>query len=215
MCRALLLAAIVILSFSGTRVHATDVYRCSSANGVVFQDRPCHASQAQRRVTLPDDPPAPVQSSAATDESTVPQPVPAVADAVPARVPAPAFFLCTRHDGSVYLSEDGIGGRSAVPLGMLGYPERSLADAYGGPNGIGVSAPGLRPIPHIPAAQAPLAGSYVWIDDACHFARPREACAYLRSELDTLQSKLRRAFSDDEPALKRDENSLRERLHGC
>lgn len=215
MCRVLILAAYVILLIGGPCVHATDVYRCSSANGVVFQDQPCRDGQSQRRVKLPDDPPAPAQSSAATDEGTAPHPAPAVPDAAPARVTAPAFFLCTRHDGSVYLSEDGIGGRSAVPLGMLGYPARSLADAYGGPNGIGVSAPGLRPIPHLPASQAPLAGGYVWIDDACHFAPPREACAYLRGELDTLQSKLRRAFSDDEPALKRDENSLRERLHGC
>jgi hypothetical protein len=210
-----ILAAIVILAVGGMRVHATDVYRCSSANGIAFQDQPCHDGQVQRRMTLPNDPPPPAQGSATTDESAAPEPQPAVPDATPARVPAPAFFLCTRHDGSVYLSEDGRRGRSAVPLGMLGYPERSLADAYGGRDGIGVSAPGLRPIPHIPASHAPLAGGYVWIDDTCHFAQPREACTYLRGELDTLQSKLRRAFSDDEPGLKRDENSLRERLRGC
>ena len=129
--------------------------------------------------------------------------------------PPPEFFLCTRHDGSRYASDDGRGGRSAVPLGMLGVPERSLAQAYGGRNGIGVSAPGVRPIPEIPAAQAPLAGAYVWIDDACHRATAREACAYLRGELDRVQDQLKRAFSDTEAQFKQQQLTLRERMRGC
>ncbi|MEO5625258.1 MAG: hypothetical protein ABIQ70_04545, partial [Dokdonella sp.] len=71
------------------------------------------------------------------------------------------------------------------------------------------------PIPHLPASQAPLAGNYVWIEDACHFAQPQEACTYLRKELDSVLSKLRRAFSDTQSQLEHDENSLRERLRGC
>jgi hypothetical protein len=215
MCRALILAAIAILLAGAMRAQAANAYRCSSAHGIVFQDQPCRDGQVQRRLSLPDDPPPPAQDSATNDELAARESPTAAPRAVPTRTPAPAFFLCTRHDGSVYLSEDGSHGRSAVPLGMLGYPERSLADAYGGRAGIGVSAPGLRPIPHVPAAHAPLAGGYVWIDDACHFAQPHEACAYLRGELDALKSKLRRAFSDDEPGLERDENSLRERMRGC
>lgn len=130
-------------------------------------------------------------------------------------IPAPDFYLCTRYDGSRYRSDDGRGGGSAVPLGMLGVPDRGLAQAYGGRDGIGVSAPGLRPIPQIPAAQAPLANGYVWIDDACHHASATEACAYLRGELDSVQDKLKRAFSDTEPQLKRQQAALRERMRGC
>lgn len=216
MRRALILAANLILSSGGSCAHATEVYRCSSASGVVFQDQPCRDDQTQKRVALPDDPSPPATPAPAPVDVDPPaQPDPAQPVKMPPQIPAPSFFLCTRYDGNIYLSEDGVGGGSAVPLGMLGFPGRSLADAYGGPNGIGVSAPGLRPIPHLPASQAPLAGNYAWIEDTCHFAQPPEACAYLHNELDTVQSKLRRAFSDTQSQLERDENSLRERLRGC
>ncbi|MEO6690650.1 MAG: DUF4124 domain-containing protein [Dokdonella sp.] len=216
MHRALTLAASLILPSGGMHVHAADAYRCSSANGVVFQDKPCRDDQTQKRIALPDDPAPPVTPASAPIDVGAPTPADSVQTVrTPPQIPMPSFFLCTRHDGKVYLSEDGVAGASAVPLGMLGVPGRSLADAYGGPNGIGISAPGVRPIPHFPASQAPLAGSYVWIEDTCHFAQPQEACAYLRNELDSVQSKLRRAFSDTQSQLEHDENSLRERLRGC
>jgi hypothetical protein len=216
MRRVLILVASLILPSGGTRIHAANVYRCSSTSGVVFQDKPCRDDQTQKRIALPDDPAPPVTPASAPIDVGAPTSAESVQTVrTPPQIPAPSFFLCMRYDGNLYLSEDGVGGSSAVPLGMLGVPGRSLADAYGGPNGIGVSAPGLRTIPHLPASQAPLAGSYVWIEDTCHFAQPQEACAYLRNELDTVQSKLRRAFSDTQSQLERDENSLRERLRGC
>jgi hypothetical protein len=202
MHRALILAACLILLVSGARVHAIDVYRCS---GTSFQDKPCSNQQTQRIVHLPD---VPVQTSppvpAPTDDTTASTTQPVAPTQAPPRAPPPAFYLCARYDGSVYLSEDGVPGRNAVPLGALGIPGRSLAEA-----------PGLPPVPHIPASQAPFAGSYMWIDDACHPAGPSEACAYLRGELDKVESKLRRAFSDDEAPLQQEENSLRGRLRGC
>jgi hypothetical protein len=133
----------------------------------------------------------------------------------PAAIPPPSFYLCTRYDGSRYISDTGEGGSALVPLGVLGIPNRSLADAYGGRNGIGVSAPGLRTIPHVPAAKVPFGGMDTWIDDECHVAAPREACAYLRGELDEVASKLRRAFSDTEAQLKDQQAQLRERMRGC
>lgn len=203
----------------GAQAQAARVYRCTDGRGTpAYQDQPCGRDKQQRIVHVPDAAPLPPvtpttpphdEASATTAVTTSLPPAPA-----PQAAP-PSFFLCTRYDGSRYVSDDGVGARHAVPLGILGVPERSLADAYGGRNGIGVSAPGLRPIPRIPAAQAPLAGSYVWIDDVCHHAQPAEACAYLRDELATLQSKLRRAFSDEEPTLKARAQSVRERLHGC
>lgn len=216
MDRALILVASLCALTSAPRALAAEVFRCNSKSGVSFQDTPCPREQTQSVVHLPADlEPASTPKIGPIDEDAAPKAVPVAPVHAPPHTPLPAFYLCTRQDDSVYLSEDGIGGRSAVPLGMLGVPNRSLADAYSARNGIGVSAPGLRPIPHIPASQAPLAGSYVWIDDVCHFANPREACSYLRSELDTVESKLRRAFSDDEPQLKQDEKSLRERARGC
>lgn len=216
MHRLLILVAIPCALANAPPGDAAEVYRCNSKNGISFQDTPCRGEQTQSVVRLPVNPePTSTPTLEPIDDNAAPKPVGVVPVQASPHTPPPAFYLCTRQDDSVYLSEDGIGGRSAVPLGMLGVPNRSLAEAYGGRNGIGVSAPGLRPIPHIPASQAPLAGGYVWIDDVCHFANPREACNYLRSELDTVESKLRRAFSDDEPQLKQDEKSLRERMHGC
>ena len=77
------------------------------------------------------------------------------------------------------------------------------------------SAPGLRTIPHVPAAHSPLGGLYTWVDDECHFAAPREACAYLQTQLDDVSGKLRRAFSDEEAKLKQQQNDLAQRMRGC
>lgn len=209
-----ILASLLLAAMSGP-LAAVEVYRCASADGVSFQDRPCAAGQTQTLLQTPDDPPLPPPITAPPTPADTP-PAPAVAVVPPPpRQPAPDFFLCTRPDGNRYLSEDGIGARSAVPAGVLSGSGQSLAEAYGGKNGIGVSAPGLRPIPHIPASQSPFGGAYVWVYDECHHADPAEACAYLRNQLDTIEGKLRRAFSDTEAQLKQEQINLRERLHGC
>ena len=215
--RGLLNVGVALALIAGsTCADAARVYRCSAADGTVgFQDRPCGQGRTQHVVELPDDPPPP-----ATTTEPVVADAPAMTVEAPAApsapaVPPPDFFLCTRYDGSRYLSEDGIGSRSAVPYGMLAGSGLSLADAYGGNNGIGVSAPGLRPIPTIPSAQMPLAGAYVWIDDECHHAGPAEACAWLRGQLDEVGYRLKRAFSDTAPQLRQEQASLRERLRGC
>ena len=90
----------------------------------------------------------------------------------------------------------------------------NLAQAYG-PNGIGVSAPGLRTIPHAPAASSPFGGMSTWVDDECWYASPREACAYLRDQLEDVASKLRRAFSDTQSQLQQQQADLRQRMRGC
>lgn len=216
MPRALMLAGFLHALASVTVVHADSVYRCIAADGsVAYQDQPCRRTDHQDVVPLrAAAPPIDVSPPAHDNAASTAMPMGATPVAPPAIAP-PSFFLCTRYDGSRYESSDGVGGRSAVPLGMLGVPERSLADAYGGRNGIGVSAPGLRAIPSIPSAQAPLAARYMWIDDQCQPASPAQACAWLRDELATLESKLRRAFSDEAPALKTRAQGLRERLRGC
>jgi hypothetical protein len=197
--------------------HAATVYKCTDAKGAVgFQDHPCVANARQQTIAMPDPPPAPPaptappppdESDEPVAESYRPPPLPAI--------PPPSFFICTRYDGTRYISDTGEGGSALVPLGVLGVPGRSLSDAYSPQNSIGVSAPGLRHIPHVPAASVPFGGMSTWVDDECHEAAPREACAYLRKALEDVRYKLTKAFSDTTPELKRQEADILERMRGC
>jgi uncharacterized protein DUF4124 len=208
------LAFLVALTGAGT-LHAATVYKCVDAKGAVsFQDRPCAANTRQQTIAMPDPPPPPPVSVAPPTQEPIadaqlepPQPLPAN--------PPPSFYLCTRYDGTRYISDTGEGGSALVPLGVLGVPGRSLADAYSPQNSVGVSAPGLRQIPHVPMRSVPFGGMSTWIDDECHDASPREACAYLRQSLDDVRYKLTKAFSDTTPELKRQEADILERMRGC
>jgi len=197
-------------------LHAATVYKCTDAKGAVsFQDRPCAPTTRQQTIAMPDPPlpppeavaPSPAEAAAPSADIEPPQPAPMHAP--------PSFFLCTRYDGTRYISDTGEGGSALVPLGVLGVPGRSLSDAYSPQHSIGVSAPGLRQIPHVPAASVPFGGMSAWVDDECHAAPPREACAYLHNALDDVRYKLTKAFSDTTPALKRQEADILERLRGC
>src|SRR5690606_24110000 len=128
-------------------VDATSIYRCVGADGVVkFQDQACRIDESSRRIELPDAPSIQEVTPPRYDAKVLPAPSPSAVQRDTAAViePGPAATLCTREDGSRYLSDSGRGELRAVPLGVLGIPRDSLADAYGGRGGIGVSAPGLR-----------------------------------------------------------------------
>lgn len=215
MCTLRALAFLFALTSAGALPAAT-VYKCVDAKGAVsFQDRPCAANARQQTIALPDPPPPP----SSPVEPLAQDPIAPVAELEPPpqipTIPPPQFFLCTRYDGTRYISDTGEGGSALVPLGVLGVPGRSLADAYSPQNSIGVSAPGLRQIPHLPARSVPFGGMSTWIDDECHDASPREACAYLRQSLDDVRYKLTKAFSDTTPELKRQEADILERMRGC
>jgi hypothetical protein len=210
------LVVVLCAAVSGPGLAAT-AYKCVDAHGAItFQDRPCRAGTEQHKIELPEPAPVPPQPEASPPPPPEPPP-PMVADESlePVRIPPPAFYLCTRYDGTQYISDTGEGGSALVPLGVLGVPGRSLADAYSPQHSIGVSAPGLRQIPHVPARSVPFGGMSTWIDDECHEAAPREACAYLKQSLDDVRYKLRKAFSDTTPDLKRQEADILERLRGC
>lgn len=212
MRRPSILALILLLATPGA--FAAEAFKCTAADGAVsFQDRPCQGASRQQRLQLPEYAPSPPAPDAVVETKPAESPAPR-APAAP-REPPPSFFLCTRHDGSRYLSDSGVGDRYAVPYGMLSGSGRGLAQAYGGRDGIGVSAPGLRAIPTIPADQAPFATSYVDVQDECHRAPPQEACAWLRDELDRVRGQLRRAFSDTQAQLEQQERELRARQRGC
>lgn len=194
---------------------ATDVFRCTDANGTTYQDKPCASGSAQTVTHYADPPPAPPAPASPPADDTIPATVEAAPPPPAPHISTPAFYLCTATDGSRYISEDGVGRRSAVPVAMISGNRQTLAQAYGGPNGIGVSAPELQNRPSIPASRDPLGASYVWVVDECHHAAADEACAYLRTEFDKVTGKLRRAFSDTEAQLKQEQANLRERMGGC
>lgn len=204
----------LILLLATPAASATEAFKCTAADGSIsFQDRPCGDSTRERQFRLPEYAPPPAAMDDASIDATPPpaeNPVPS-ASAAP-REPPPSFFLCTRYDGSRYLNDTGIGSSRWVPLDLI-HSNRDLASAYGGPNGIGVSAPGLGEPPHVASAFGGI--SYVRWDDQCHHAAPQEACAWLRDELDRVRGQLRRAFSDTEAQLKQQERELRERRRGC
>jgi hypothetical protein len=201
------------LALTGAADAAT-VYKCTDAKGAVsFQDRPCAASARQQTIAMSDPPPPPA-SVAPPEEAVAPVAELEPPPALPMN-PAPSFFLCMRYDGTRYISDTGEGGSALVPLGVLGVPGRSLSDAYSPQNSIGVSAPGLRQIPHVPARGVPFGGMSTRVDDECHEASPREACDYLRNALKDVRYKLTKAFSDTTPELKRQEADILERMRGC
>jgi hypothetical protein len=207
---------VFLLALMSSPTFAATAYKCVDAKGAIsFQDQPCRAGTQEQQIHLHDFAPPPPPATSAGPEPEYAYDAPDVAPPSPPRVPPPKFYLCTRYDGTRYMSDTGEGGSALVPLGVLGVPGRSLADAYGGPNGIGVSAPGLRTIPHQPAASVPFGGMSTWIDDECHAAAPYEACAYLRNSLDEVNSKLRRAFSDTQAQLQQQQADLQQRLRGC
>jgi hypothetical protein len=195
---------------------AADIFRCTDANGTTYQDTPCAPGFTQTVTHYTDPSPPPPAPAPLPADDTIPTTVDAAPAPAPApQVAAPDFYLCTATDGSRYISEDGIGRRSAVPFAMVSGNRQTLAQAYGGPNGIGVSAPELQNRPTIPAHQDPLGASYVWVVDQCHRAAAAEACAYLHGEIDKATGKLRRAFSDTEAQRKQELAQLRERARGC
>ncbi|HEX5123757.1 MAG TPA: DUF4124 domain-containing protein [Rhodanobacteraceae bacterium] len=210
------LAFLLALTSAGA-LHATTVYKCTDAKGAVsFQDRPCGASTRQQTIAMPDPPPPPPPPVAPPPAEPV-EPVTELEPPppLPPTIPPPQFYLCTRYDGTRYISDTGDGGSALVPLGVLGVPGRSLADAYSPQNSIGVSAPGLRQIPSVPARSVPFGGMSTWVDDECHDASPQEACTYLRNALKDVRYKLTKSFSDTTPELKRQEADILERMRGC
>ena len=201
------LLLMAITTQAGLPAQAASAYKCTRADGSVsFQDQPCKTGAKQQRLSLPNDPyvaPAATDGQSAESDTPVPASAPARAAASTPRMPAPSFFLCSRYDGTRYISQSGKGGGAAVPFGVL-----EDAQAFGpSPPGPGGHQPS-----HLAAATA---GSYVWVDDRCHRAAPQEACAYLQSQLDDVLARIRSVSMDAEAPLKQQAADLRERMRGC
>ena len=230
-CRSLrtLVAGLACLSLVGLlpgSAQALSVFRCTASDGAItFQDRPCPRGAQSRIIELPDQPDQPDQPDRAAASAAPAVTREAASTASPSqreRAPAPsdppaapAAVVCTREDGSRYLSESGRGDRQAVPLAMLGVPSQSLAGAYAGRDGIGISSPGLRQPPTDASPGAQLGALYVWREDPCERLSGAPLCAYFDSRVADAERRLRLAFSDTAEAVRHELDGLRERAATC
>jgi hypothetical protein len=197
-------------------VAAEDVYKCTDAKGdISFQDRPCPANTQESQLHLRDAPPvAPppavvVDAAPAAATAAVPPP--------PApRAPLPALWVCQNaEDGSNYFSENGSPPVRYVPLGTLGFPGKSLGQAYGPGGGSGISAPGVNPIPISRSPRDAIATQLTALQDACVPAAPAQTCGWLRKQYEDVEHKLKRAFKDERAVLEPRERELEAQLDNC
>lgn len=212
--------AALLLATVPLGVHA-QVYRCTAPNGsVAYQDRPCAQGRRQSVVDVPSRAPpgyvpAPPLSAASPDssQSASAAGVWSPSADVPLPAPLPAMYVCvgavngkryfTRHPPPPYLA----------PLGVLGYPPRSLSDVYGAPGGAGVSAPELAPKPRIGGPS--IAAGMTEVEDACVPAPKAEVCAFVQREYDDNHHKLRIAMRSEQSPLQQRQNDLRDQLRNC
>lgn len=197
---------------------ATTIYRCVGSDRVIkFHDKPCLSAESSRRIELAEPPPVsdpPVAQSQVTEAAQTPP-----ADSSPPLkttvVEIPSATLCSREDGSRYLSESGHGEQRLAPLGILGVPSESLADAYGGHDGIGISAPGLHERPSDHSSGGRLGALYTWVEDPCERISGLQRCEFLEARIGDAERRLRLAFSDTRESASRDLESLRRQAERC
>jgi len=203
-----------ILVCTSAPLGAEDVYKCTNAkDDVAYQDRPCPTSTQESQLHLPDMPPP----AAVVPVETVPAapPTPA-AEPTPPRAPLPPLFICQNsEDGSTYFSENGSPPVRYVPLGTLGFPGKSLGQAYGPGGGSGISAPGVNKIPISTAPRDAIATQLTALQDACAPASPMQICTYLRKQYGEVEHKLKRAFKDERAVLEPRERELQAQLDNC
>ncbi len=218
-CRAALVALLLSVHLLAA-AEAASIYRCVGADGVIrFQDQPCRSDESGRRIELPDVP-VPAALAVPRDVPKVP-PAPAAVDVAPGLVPEPEperaalATLCTREDGSRYLSDSGHGEQRAVPLGVLGMPRDSLAEAYGGRDGIGISAPGLRKPPVDHSRHGQIGALHTWVEDPCVKINTSQLCEFLGARIADAERALRLAFSDSQAQRRNELEALRQRASQC
>jgi hypothetical protein len=206
----LLAAALLVLSLP---IAAEDVYKCTNADGdVAYQDRPCPADAQASQMRLPNAPPA---AAPPVYEQPTPAPTPAMPPPQP-RASLPALWACENaEDGTHYFSENGNPPVRYVPLGTLGYPGKSLNQAYGPGGGSGISAPGVNKIPISTSPRDAIATQLTAVQDSCAPAAPEQTCGYLRKQYDEVEHKLKRAFKDERAVLEPRERELQAQLDNC
>jgi hypothetical protein len=207
-------ALLFVLCLSGA--HAREVYKCTTAQGdVAYQDKPCVNSN-QTTLRVADE--AAVEPAPAAVPAAAPAAEPSKPPATPRRPrkPLPALWLCTNaEDGSHYASLDVYPPPRTVPLGTLGYPGKSLNEAYRAGANV-MSAPELSKPPIDRSRGSAWALGYTQVQDDCALASAGQTCDYLNQQYDLTSDKLRRARFKDEPAqLQPKVDDLEDDLAGC
>lgn len=209
-------ATLLLLTGAG-RSAAREVYKCTTpAGSIAYQDQPCARDSDEALLHLSDvapAPPPPAAEAAAAAPAAAPALPPAPQRAIK---PLPVIWLCTNaEDGSHYVSRNGPPPPRAVPLGVLGYPGKSLAQAYA-PGSNVMSAPELSRPPIDRSPQASVASSYTQLQDVCVEADANQTCAYLRQQLELTRDRLGRArFKDEQGKLQSQVDALEDDLGGC
>jgi len=209
----LLLASLAFCAGAAAR----DVYKCTRADGsVAFQDKPCAKDATESTVRVTDAMGTPPVAAAE------PEPIPEVTMPVPPAPapkpvkPLPPLWLCENaEDGSRYVSRYGAPPPRRVPLGVLGYGSKSLAETYAAGNNV-MSAPEFNKPPIDNSARGSVAAGYTEVQDQCLRLSPDQTCNVLHQELDQLGDKLRRArFKSERSELQTKVDELEGDLGGC
>jgi hypothetical protein len=205
----------LLLALCAAAAYARDVYKCTTPRGdTAYQDMPCAANTTETVLRVADE-------STRAPPATAVAPAPEAPKAPPpeprrARTALPPLWLCTNaENGSHYTSLNGPPPPRLVPLGTLGYPGKSLADAYRAGSNV-MSAPELSKPPIDRSPGSAMAASYTQLQDECVLANADQTCAYLRQQFDQTSDKLRRArFKDEQAALEPQVDELEDDLGGC
>lgn len=191
------------------------VYRCSAADGsVAYQDRPCAKGQRQTVVDVPAQappgyvPPAPASVAVpVANAGAAPR-----TGYMPPPAPLPEMYACVGVvNGKHYLARS-LPPPYLAPLGVMGYPPRSLAQAYGTRGGAGVSAPELS---KTRIGGPRIAAGMTEVQDFCMPAARDQVCRYVQREYDENHRKLRMAMRSEQPPLAQRERELESQLRNC
>jgi Domain of unknown function (DUF4124) len=210
-CFALLLALCAT-------ANALEVYKCTTAQGdVAFQDKPCARSDSEVTLLLSDQSPAPPEVAPAVAVPTIQPPPQAPATIKRPPRPLPAMWVCANaEDGSRYISRNGSPPPRLVPLGMLGYPPKTLAEAYPPGASNRLSAPEMSKVPVDASARGSVGAGYTQVQDECVPLSPDQTCEALHQEYNQLSDKLNHArFKDEQARLGADVDSIENDLGGC
>lgn len=194
------------------------VFKCTAANGAVaFQDHACAAGQHQELIDVPSHaPPGYVPPPVATASPPAMAAPLAAAPLPPPPTPLPVMYACVGAvNGKHYLTRSPPGPYLA-PLGMLGYPPLSLAQAYGSPGGARVP---VVPEPRVPGNPPPPRGivgtGMTEVQDYCLPAPRAEVCRFVQKEYDANQHKLNLAMPREQPPLEQRAQELSAQLRNC
>jgi hypothetical protein len=208
----------LLLALCASATHAREVYKCTTAQGdVAYQDQPCARHDSEVTLRLADEPappPEPPPATAAGPPAPTPPPPP-----TPKRPPRalPPLWLCANaEDGSRYISRNGSPPPRLVPLGVLGYPPKTLAEAYPPGASNRMSAPEMSKTPIDTSARGSIGAGYTQVQDECVSLTREQTCDALHQEYDQLSYKLSRArFKDEQAKLGAEVEGIENDLGGC